>query len=454
MADLFVNLAQLYNSLRDDPVEPGSDYYVDLFQDDALSPLDPVQRLLRTVSFSQLDSVQLFSGHRGTGKSTQLLRLKVELERAGYKVVYCDMEDYLPMTAPVDVVDFLLACAGALSEALAEDDLLGGDPTTTYWARFAGWLQSQRISVEELGLAAKAQAGLPDAGLGAEAGATVKLNLKADQEFRRRVRERMQLHVGAFVGEVHAYAQECLKALRARHGKDTDLVVIYDSIEHLRGTTTTADSVAASVDRLFRGHGDALRLPFLHTIYTVPPWLRLQTAATDAPYDSYCQVPSIKVRARDGSENRPGLDAMYRLASRRGDMTWLLGSREAFDELARMSGGSVRDLFRMLRWLCIDADGQGQVPVAEDRLQLAIHDLRNQYQGFTNQDAVWLRRIDKTGQVEVDAPEQHQRLAAFFDTHLVLEYRNGGDWYGVHPIIRELVLQRAASWDERHPDGD
>ena len=43
------------------------------------------------------------------------------------------------------------------------------------------------------------------------------------------------------------------------HGDETQLVVIYDNIEHLRGTTKNAPDVAASVERLFRGHADALR---------------------------------------------------------------------------------------------------------------------------------------------------------------------------------------------------
>jgi hypothetical protein len=46
-----------------------------------------------------------------------------------------------------------------------------------------------------------------------------------------------------------------------------------------------------------------------------------------------------------------------------------------------------------------------------------------------------------------------ERLARFFDTHLVLGYRNGGVWYGVHPVIRDQVTARAARYRAREENG-
>lgn len=446
-------LKALYQALQDRPLEPDDPAYVPLFEDPKLSAIDPVEHMATTIEFASMESVQLFSGHRGTGKSTQLRRLKRRLQRdPTYKVVICDMEDYLPMTDEVDVVDFLLAAAGALSDALAVPELLGGDPVNNYWVRFTGWLRSQKIQVSELGLDAKVAAGSAKDGLGAEAGIGVKLNLKTDPEFRKRVRERMKLHVGAFRADVHTFVQECLEQLRARHGDETQLVVVYDNIEHLRGTTKNAPDVAASVERLFRGHADALRFPFVHTIFTVPPWLRVQYAGTgNDGFDNYCRVPCVKVRERPQHPGSPtevdgdGLDALWRVAAKRGDMLWLLGERASFDQLALASGGHLRDLFRMLSFLAIDATRAG-VPVAAERRQLAIEELRRLYLGFTNQEAAWLQAIDQTGSLDVDEADSHHELARFLDTHVLLAYRNGEDWYGIHPLIREDVARRAAAW--------
>ncbi|KIG15665.1 Type II secretory pathway, ATPase PulE/Tfp pilus assembly pathway, ATPase PilB [Enhygromyxa salina] len=427
--------------------------YVELFADATLSAVDPVERIATSIEFAALETAQLFSGHRGTGKSTQLRRLKCRLERdPAFKVVICDMEDYLPMTDEVDVVDFLLAAAGALSEALSVPELLGDDPVHSYWARFTGWLRSQKIEVTELGLAASATGEV----VGTDTGLGVKLNLKTDPDFRKRVRERMKLHVGAFRVEVHSFVQDCLKQLRARHGDDTQLVVVYDSIEHLRGTTANAQQVADSVERLFRGHADALRFPYVHTVFTVPPWLRVQYAGVGTDrFDNYCQIPCVKVRVRPerpgvkSVDHTAGLDALWRIASKRGDLIWLLGDREAFDEIARFSGGYLRDLFRMLSLVVNDASSH-DVPVSPERRRLAVDELRGAYVGFTNHEAAWLRTIDETGVLDIDEATHHHNLARFLDTHVLLAYRNGEDWYGVHPVIRDVVTRRARAWDQAH----
>ncbi|NVB38654.1 hypothetical protein G6O69_12505 [Pseudenhygromyxa sp. WMMC2535] len=443
-------LRALYQALQDRPLSPDDSAYVELFETRALSADDPVERMALSIEFAALETAQLFSGHRGTGKTTQLRRLRERLQRdPKYKVVICDMEDYLPMTDEVDVVDFLLAAAGALSDALSTSELLAYDPVNNYWARFTGWLRSQKIEVSELGITAKAKAGAPDGSLGAEAGLGVKLNLKDDPEFRKRIRERMKLRVGAFRAEVHSFVQDCLLRLRERHGQDTELVVVYDSIEHLRGTTTNAEQVAASVERLFRGHVEALRFPAVHTVFTVPPWLRLQYAGVGDRFDDYCQIPCVKVRARDDADasNTVGLDVLWKVASKRGDMSWLLGERAAFDELARASGGYLRDLFRLLSFVVRQAAGT-DTPVSDEVRALAIADLRGGLRGFTNQEAVWLQQIEHTGTFDVDEPGHHFKLARFLDSHVLLAYRNGEDWYGVHPVIRADVERRARAWHE------
>jgi len=39
--------------------------------------------------------------------------------------------------------------------------------------------------------------------------------------------------------------------------------------------------------------------------------------------------------------------------------------------------------------------------------------------------------------------EEHETVARFMDSYLVLCYRNGEDWYEVHPLVREHVTRLA-----------
>ena len=40
-------------------------------------------------------------------------------------------------------------------------------------------------------------------------------------------------------------------------------------------------------------------------------------------------------------------------------------------------------------------------------------------------------------------------LTRFFDNHVVLCYRDGPEWYDVHPIIREIARKQAAAVEAR-----
>lgn len=155
-------LKTLYRALRERPLSPDDPAYFDLFAAGVLTTTDPVERMAVCIEFADLETAQLFSGHRGSGKSTQLRVLQQRLQRdPTCKVVICDMEDYLPMTDTVEVVDFLLAAAGSLSEALAVPELLGGDPSQQgYWSRFVDWVRNTNIEASELGISARADTGV------------------------------------------------------------------------------------------------------------------------------------------------------------------------------------------------------------------------------------------------------------------------------------------------------
>ncbi len=72
-----------------------------------------------TIFYANQPSCDLFTGHIGCGKSTELLRLKAELEAEEFHVVYFESSDDLEM-ADVDIADVLLAIARRISQSLAD----------------------------------------------------------------------------------------------------------------------------------------------------------------------------------------------------------------------------------------------------------------------------------------------------------------------------------------------
>ena len=108
-------LKTLYNALTDRVLEPGDPVYV--AQVNAQGPSDAVEEIATEIDWQEGGGVCLFTGQRGTGKSTELKRLKSELERAGMVVFYADLSEYLLLTKEVEISDFLISVAGAMSEA-------------------------------------------------------------------------------------------------------------------------------------------------------------------------------------------------------------------------------------------------------------------------------------------------------------------------------------------------
>ena len=433
-------IRNFFRQVTDQPLEPGDPRYVNIYEDRRLLPSDPVELMARAIEFTPGESVQLLSGFRGTGKSTELRRLQKRLREAGYLVVLCDIEDYLNLSTRVDVSDFLMALAGAFGEALVKQELLEGDPVQeSYWSRFVNFLVRTRVEFSEI-----------SGKLGTEgASVSLKANLKNDPTFRARLQESMAGHLGALVTDVRSFLEECVKKLKERHGQETETVLLVDSVEHIRGTSVNALEVQSSVETLFAAHADKLRLPYLHVIYTVPPYLKVRYANLGALYapGGLQVLPSLKLRSEsDGSEYPPGIEACTLVVSGRGDWRRLLGDRDALKTLILHAGGQLRDLLRLLSEVIRRTDTLPATPATVDE---AISQIKNEFLPIADADALWLARIARTHRASLDDAARLPDLARFLDTHLVLCYRNDSEWYDVHPLIRDEILAQATEIESR-----
>ena len=101
-------------------------------------------------------------------------------------------------------------------------------------------------------------------------------------------------------------------------------------------------------------------------------------------------------------------------------------------------------MFRLLQAVLRHTRNDG-VPAKPRARALALSELRNSYLPISNEDARWLRRIQDAKGPELDSQAGLSDLARFYDTHLVLTYRNGEEWVAVHPLLVEQVLKQAAA---------
>ncbi|QRK11748.1 hypothetical protein JQX13_17740 [Archangium violaceum] len=429
-------LRSFFRAVTDQPIEfNGTDAsrYVPLYETPELAPHDPVKLLARPIQFALGQSVQLFSGFRGSGKSTELHRLRKYLgEQGDYKVVLCDIEDYINLSQNVDIIDFLLAVAGAFGDALQKEGFLPNDPSREgYWERFTNLLKRTNISIPDLSTVG------------------LKVALKSDPSFRETLQKRMSGHLGTLVEDVRAYVTGCVKKVKERHGPDTEVVLLLDSMEHIRGTSTNATAVQDSVVNLFTSHSDKLHFDHLHVVYTIPPYLKVLYPNLGTLYSpgGVQVLPALKVRDSSGNVFQPGLDLLERLISARGPWQRLLGpERETLDKLSLLSGGHLRDFLRLFSEIIRRAD---RLPVPVETVDAAIAQVRTEFLPIADADAKWLHLIATTHGVALPEIKQLHDLARYLDTHLALYYRNGNEWYDVHPLVRDVVKAQVEEASKR-----
>ena len=432
-------LGEFFRQVSDQPLRPDDPRYIPLYDDPEMADDDPVDLMARAIEWTPGGSVQLLSGFRGTGKSTELMRLEQRLQESDrrFLVFRCDIVDYLNMSVPVDICDFLMAVCGAFSDAVAERNVLHGHPAhECYWERLVNFLTQTELGDVTASL------GLPIS-LGASVvSANIKANLKSDPSFKRRLQERMAGHLGALVNDVRDYFGACIDSLQKREDEDFEVVLLVDSIEHFRGTYINAQEVQSSVEDLFVGHSERIHFPRLHVVYTVPPYLKIRYGNIGALYEpgGVRVLPALKLRAKSGERCRQGHDAMERIVRARGDWEKLLGRRAALDRLIENSGGHLRDLLRLLAEVLRRAKA---LPVPDSTVDAAINQMRTEFLPIADDDARWLAAIARSHRTALPDTGKLPDLARFFDTHLALCYRNGDEWYDVHPLVAEHVIEQA-----------
>ena len=424
-------------------VNPDSPEYVELFPADS----DPIVQMRDAVDFASSGGLQLFSGCRGSGKTTQLNRLRRLLEEDHYMVFHLSALDYLSPADPVEASELLLILAAAISQAAAP--ILQENPAHQgYFSRIWDYLKLTEINFEEFGLKGGA------AGIEAEFQGT----FRTVDSFRARLRDHLKSRLSELKNATHKYFDDLAVALAAKVPHRTGFILILDQFEQIRGGLTNADQVIESVLRLFTHHIELFRLPGWHAIYTVPPWLHL---AHPGSVKLAAFLPCIKLWkygaiAAAAVRDEDGWIKMREIVARRvghEKLDTLFGSpgpdgfHPLMEQLIQHSGGHFRDLF-LLVGKCILA--ARTLPIQPLQAESSIADLASSMP-VSETDSLLLREIHQTHQLcfpDNDA-KTVLHFARLLDHHLILEFRNGEPWFDIHPAIVKQVERTAARVESR-----
>lgn len=372
-------------------------------------------------------SAQLFSGFRGSGKSTELARVRAELSK-DFTVLSFRADLYHHMSEAMSPEELALVLVAGIGEQ-AEAVLGAALPKAGVWDRIWSFLQ-QEVTVTELNLS-----GGP---------LEVKALLKSGSDFRARLASLLRNKPDRLRAFVHDSVQQVVAAA------PKPLVVLADGLEKYYAPTDRIPEVYQAVADLFFHHADLLRLPGCHVVYTVPPYVAfLNKGVADRLGGRVKVLASVMTQSRppDREPFDPGLRALeYVLAKRvRLDRLFLPEERDAcVRAIVQASGGHVRDLLHLAREVIAAVT---DAPVAADlpTVQRCV-DLLAQSRGviFARTRSLLARIATRGNLDDVDASDLHE-LTLALDQYLVLHYHDDTPWYDVHPLIRSRVLAPEAA---------
>jgi hypothetical protein len=438
--DLLKNLYNAFDPFR--PLPAGDPNYVDCRE--VRGDGDILEDLGIRLQRSNQKTCQLYSGHRGAGKSTELLRLKKSLEEQKFYVVYFAADEEDIESEDAQYTDILLACTRHLLEDLQKSADTGP---------LRNWLKSRWQELKDLALTEITFEGLSVEGQISQF-AKLTANLRAEPTLRHKIREKVNPHTVTLIAVLNEFLAEAKKKLP---NGCTQLAVIADNLDRI--TPIIQDNGQTNHDEIFLDRSEQLKALDCHLIYTVPISMVHSKRAADLRdiYSDTQVLPMVMVRTPSGDVYEPGLQKIKEVICRRVKHvapelsfdTEVFDSPETLKQLCLMSGGHVRNLLLLTQ----DAIGRtAELPISKKAVQRAITQARDTYRRTVNHDQ-WelLAEISHTKRVVND-----DKYRSLLFNRCLLEYRyldNESEvqrWCDVHPLIRGIqeFKEAVAQWDE------
>ena len=186
----------------------------------------------------------------------------------------------------------------------------------------------------------------------------------------------------------------------------------------------------------------------------MPSWLTFFEFGAAAEFGRVCILPMCRLMDRESGDRVPqGFAAMRQILDKRMPLAEVFAEAEPLDDLIEASGGYPRDFLRMMREVLLTAIMEEMAPPipSTDLSRLVAEVISAQIQVYDkpifDEDLPLLVEVARTQDVPRSERAQAFRLAELFDHHFVLGYRNGQEWYDLHPLVRRSPKVQAALQD-------
>lgn len=416
------NIDDAYNACNPEQSLGADDpRYVDLnpVRGDKSLAVYVTQRIQRTARDSQLFHKELISGHRGSGKSTELKRLQAHLKAEKFFAIYINIEEILDL-GEIKYQDVLITIAQAIGQAMSDADIMVDGRILK---QMESWFD-EKILTEELKkdteALLKAEAGIEGkVPFFVKALASFTSQIRSGSSHKTEIRRKIEQELSGFILLVNLYINEARAAL-IKHGY-CDFVVLVDGLEKMLYQKVTDDESTHS--ELYIQHAAQLKAPQCHLIYTVPISLAFRRSLGNVFPNAPLIVPMVDYKKPEGRE------CLREVLGKRIDIASIFENPASVDILIEMCGGSVRDLLRLFRYACDYTD----TTIKPTDVQKSRNDVINEFDRLIyDEDIPLLVELENTPDKNIS----FDKYARLLELRLVHEYQNGERWADLHPAVR------------------
>ncbi|MGD1936454.1 MAG: ATP-binding protein [Cyanophyceae cyanobacterium] len=397
----------------------------------------------RIITYGDKRTCSLFMGHVGCGKSTELLRLKKELENDKFFVIYFKGDDYLDKS-DISIAGVLFVIAGQVARSLEKEispvsgklQQLVLDFRDTLFTEFTVEAQAeivgQKVAIDSAKKELKLSTIFGD----------LTMRAKNDPKWRTRLNDYVTPQLTPLIEGINKDlirpGIEQLKVMGYR-----GLTIIIDNLDRIDNRSLA--SGRSSQELLFIDKAEDLASLDCHTVYTMPLRLRFSGdfggLKNRFSFKPEC-LPMVPTMTPDGDVLTEGIEKLKQMVfarvlpglseEERVDQALnIFESEELLERVCRVSGGHIRGLFRLLlQW----AEEEMLLPLTKESLEEVIGEEAREMQ-FRISEEEWalLRRVHRSKEVSEEL--QYQKLIR---TQKVFEYSySKRTWFDVNPILLE-----------------
>ncbi len=412
--------------------------YQDLFKSRGDNPLRDIKRELKKDAIG-VEFHCLLAGFRGSGKSTELVKMQQEIQ-----------DDFLVLNlsikAELDPINFdytslMILIMERLFECASENKI---HLKASLLESIYNWTASEEFnSVKTF-----------SADLKAEVGADIKFTIPYLTKFFANVRGVSNVsHMAKTIinrvvehqlNDLINHCNDLIRDIRLQlYKQNKGLLIIVEDTDKLS---------YEKAEELFYTHSHIFRKLKTNFIFTFPIALKcshLSNIIIGVFDNNVFELPMVKINFKDGQKNQEAYNELTNLIQKRIGLE-NFEHLEILNNAIAKSGGSIRDLFRLIRDAANSALNDDRNIISDSDFKNAYMRLKRAYKetiaekrtknGIITSDDYYatLKKLNDSKDKQLDNNETDLDLR---HNLCILGY-NGEGWYDVHPAVKDLLIDK------------